>query len=188
MLCGYFIRRRGKAWSFEFFRFYDPLTSRGLACSRTSGQNSGTYATSGTQYFLAEGNLNTTLRFSAPVAGFGIYVTDLSDGFTPPDQISLVLTLANNTTQTVTTSIGSNNNNANVLFFGAISNDPTNPITAVQLLNADPTQTDYIGIDDVTIGQLPVSTPEPASMTLLSFGIAGMAGFGWRRRKQTIRV
>jgi hypothetical protein len=30
------------------------------------------------------------------------------------------------------------------------------------------------------------STPEPASMTLLGLGVAGMAGYGWRRRKQAV--
>jgi hypothetical protein len=29
-----------------------------------------------------------------------------------------------------------------------------------------------------------VAAPEPASITLLGIGIAGMAGYGWRRRKQ----
>jgi hypothetical protein len=28
-----------------------------------------------------------------------------------------------------------------------------------------------------------VATPEPATLTLLAFGIAGMAGYGWRRRR-----
>jgi PEP-CTERM motif len=30
----------------------------------------------------------------------------------------------------------------------------------------------------------PSSTPEPASVTLLGIGIVGLAGYGWRRRKQ----
>jgi hypothetical protein len=32
-------------------------------------------------------------------------------------------------------------------------------------------------------GSPAVATPEPASFTLLAFGLIGMAGYGWRRRK-----
>jgi PEP-CTERM motif len=42
-----------------------------------------------------------------------------------------------------------------------------------------------LGLDAVAInGNGTVTSPEPASMTLLVAGIAGMAGYGWRRRKQ----
>ena len=30
-----------------------------------------------------------------------------------------------------------------------------------------------------------IATPEPASLTLLGIGIAGFAGYGWRRRRQS---
>jgi len=35
-------------------------------------------------------------------------------------------------------------------------------------------------------GNLLQQVPEPASLILLSIGIAGMAGYGWRRRKQSV--
>ncbi len=35
--------------------------------------------------------------------------------------------------------------------------------------------------DDVT------SNPEPASLTLIGLGVAGLAGYGWRRRKSSLR-
>lgn len=149
----------------------------------TTGTTYGTFATSGTHYLFDNGSsslgVNYTLNLSAPVAGFGMYVTDLSDGITPADQIEYKLTFSDNATQTVETNVGTNNNNANVLFFGVISTNPAETITSIQILNTVTNQGDAIGFDDFTIGL--VAVPEPTSLVLSALGLLGLA-VGCRHR------
>jgi hypothetical protein len=37
--------------------------------------------------------------------------------------------------------------------------------------------------DNINVTEQATVTPEPASLTLLGLGVAGMAGYGWRRRR-----
>jgi PEP-CTERM motif len=54
--------------------------------------------------------------------------------------------------------------------------------------NGDVTDTGGNGIDLLVYAGVVPTLPEPASMTFLGLGIAGMAGYGWRRRKQAATV
>lgn len=167
-------------------------TSLTAATSAASGSSqfvsgapdNGAFATSVTKYLDTTGVVDTSFNFSAPVAGVGVYVTDLSDGGTAPDQLQFLLTLEGGGTATVTTSVTTANSNGNVLFFGVVSTDPTKRITKVEISNTFPTEGDVFGLDDLTIGTslAGTATPEPGTFLLLGGGLAGLVGV-LRRRK-----
>jgi len=162
-------------------------TANGSSNFVRSGADNGAFATSGTQFLDTTGSVDTTFTFSVPVAGVGLYVTDMSDGGTAPDQLNLLLTLEGGGTATVTTSLTTSNSNANRFFFGVASTNPSQRITAIQITNSFPTEGDVFGMDDLTIGTSLASTatPEPSSVWMMVAGLLGMVGFA--RRQQLLR-
>jgi hypothetical protein len=148
-----------------------------------NAQDNGAFATSGTHYLDSPGVRDDHLVFSSAVAGFGLYVTDLSDGGSAPDQISLIATLVGGGTQTFTTNVTTGNSNANVLFFGVVSTTPSVLFSQIEIVNTFTTEGDVHGVDDITIGLTSaVAVPELSSLAMLSIGLLGATGTHILRR------
>lgn len=148
-------------------------------------------ATSGTNYWLVSTGLGGTefsISFNSAIAAFGVYATDVGD-FNAQLTMSFWLNNVLQNSWAPPHGIGGGNggpNDGNLNFFGYIST--TQLFNEIRFSSAGGgTNPDVWGFDDMTIGSLEQVVPgdvvpEPATMTLLATGLAGMAA-ARRRRK-----
>lgn len=154
------------------------LNGTGYVSNVPSGTNGvGRYPISGDQYW--ETGYGFSILFSNPVAAFGFYGIDIGDfgGH-------VTLTFLDGTTQTYTMNNTMNGKGGSVVYWGLI--DVAHPFTSVTFGNTN-AGTDYFGFDDMTIGsvqQVNPSVPEPATLSLLASGLAGLIGVA---RKKLLR-
>jgi hypothetical protein len=149
----------------------DPLvsapsgTSTQVQKKQTGVLANGTYPTDGNNFISVNTTYNFSIAFSAPVAAFGYFGTDLGDN-------SNVLTMQfynngtlipNNPTNAVDAGTGSANSSK--FFYGFIADNSTQYFDKVVFSNS--ASNDAIGIDQITIGtptQVTTSVPEPSSL------------------------
>lgn len=145
------------------------------AGSATLGYNT---TTGGSQFlsanpFLVQQQSGVTFNFASPVAAFGAYFTGLGTG----SGATVHLLLNDGTARDV---VITGSATGGVTFFGFTDAGASLSTLTLQHIPGATGQ-DIYGIDDVRYTAAAV--PEPGAVTLLGVGVAGLAGYGWRRRK-----
>jgi hypothetical protein len=124
----------------------------------------------------SQNQLTRVLTFSEPLETFGLEMVPNETVFVP---LTLKAQFFSGNTLEGTISMGLRQSSARL--FAATDTDA--PFTSVQITAQSGTFGFLIG--DIRAA---VATPEPASLGLLSLGLAGMVGYGWSRRKAGIEV
>jgi hypothetical protein len=161
--------------------------SGGSVNSLTPGTTNGAgrFAISGSNYFEVSIS-DFAINFSAPIAAFGFYGTDIGD-FGGALTLTLTETGGGTVTLPVNNLLGSGTGSledGSVLYFGFY--DTTQTYTSIAF-NNNAAGTDFFGFDDFSVGslqQVQPSVPEPSSLIgLVGFGLIGFAALRQRKAR-----
>jgi hypothetical protein len=141
----------------------------------------GRFAISSPNFYEADTS-SFSINFSAPIAAFGFYGTDIGDF---GGVLSLTLTDAGGQTSSLTVpasqgSGGSAPQNGSVLYFGFY--DLSDTYTSIAFNNSN--TSDVFGFDNFTVGleaQVNPSVPEPSTWAMIILGFAGVGFMAYRR-------
>lgn len=163
------------------------LTGNATIRDQGPGTNGfGRYPNSGTK-FVETTSTNFAVNFGANVAAFGFYGMDIGEF---GGDLQITLNLAGGGSQLFDVPNAVSGQDGSRLFYGIIAQNALEEFTSVVFSDASGSGADVFAFDDMTVGSLeqvcqhgcdPSVVPEPASLGLLMFGMAGLLAA--RRRK-----
>lgn len=137
----------------------------------------------GTESYLEiNGGGSFLVSFSAPVAAFGFYGTDVGDFGA---QLQLNVQFSGGGSSLIAIPHTRGGNDGSVFFYGLISTAPTEQISSIGF-STPGNAADFLGFDDMTIGSLQQVRGLPdggSTIALLGLALAGIAGY---RRKSKV--